>query len=172
MERSEEPRKLNRSKPEGVQNPRTEGGYAAKHDKITPVVIADHGGNKRILIVDDDEGIRCALLAALSAMGYEAAAACSGLEALDVFVRNPFDLVITDLQMPGMDGWTLASLIKDRFPDTPVVLMTGKQKEEVMKDQKGRCIDSALFKPLGLQQLQEELKKMLGIEPSGMNPPT
>jgi len=170
MERSEEPRKLNRSKPEGVQNPRAESGYAAKWDKISPVIIENHGGNKRILIVDDDEGIRCALLAALSAMGYEAAAASSGAEALNVFLRNPFDLVITDLQMPGMDGWTLASLIKDTFPNTLILLMTGQQKEDVMIDRRGSCIDSALFKPLKLQDLQKELKKMLGIEPSGMNP--
>ena len=163
MGRSEEYWGMNGSKQEGAQNPSAESGPAVKSDKISPVVIAADRGNKRILVVDDNEGIRCALLAALSVMGYEATTARSGVEALNVFLRNPFDLVITDLQMPEMDGWTLASLIKDRFPHIPVVLITGKQKEEVMKDRRRRSIDSALSKPLRLQELQKELKKMLGI---------
>jgi CheY-like chemotaxis protein len=71
-------------------------------------------------------------------MGYEAAAACSGVEALKVFLGNPFDLVITDFQMPGTDGLTLSSLIKDRFPHIPVVLITAKLEEEFMKDQRWR----------------------------------
>jgi CheY-like chemotaxis protein len=71
-------------------------------------------------------------------MGYETAAACNGAEALKVFLRNPCDLVITDFQMPGMDGLTLSSLIKDSFPPVPVVLVTAKREEEFMKDQRRR----------------------------------
>jgi CheY-like chemotaxis protein len=171
MERSHKYQELNWLKSNGAENQRGKSGRAAKGARILPVITTARGGDKRILIVDDNEGIRCGLLAALSVMGYEAAAVCSGVEALNVFFRNPFDLVITDLQMPGMDGWTLASLIKDRFPDTPVVLITGEQKEEVMKDQRRHCIDSALFKPLRMQELERELKKMLGVESSGMNTP-
>jgi two-component system capsular synthesis sensor histidine kinase RcsC len=156
-------RQIDGFKPEGGQNPRAQSGCAGKGDEISPLVTVAHGRNKRILIVDDDAGIRSALLVALSGMGYEAAAASSGSEALNVFLRNRYDLVITDLQMPGMDGWTLASLIKDRFPNIPVVLMTGQEKEDVMKDPRGNCIDCAIFKPLKLQELERELKEMFGI---------
>jgi CheY-like chemotaxis protein len=170
MERYGKYQESNWFKSNGAENPRGKSDRAARGARILPVITTARGGKKRILIVDDSEGIRCGLLAALSVMGYEAAVASSGVEALNVFFRNPFDLVITDLQMPGMDGWTLASLIKDRFPDTPVVLITGEQKEDVIKDHRGRCIDSALFKPLRMQELERELKKMLGIESSGVSP--
>lgn len=164
MGKTEQYRQIDGLKPESSQNPRAQSGCGGKGDEILPLLTAVHGKNRRILIVDDDAGIRFALLVALSGMGYEAAAASSGSEALNVLLRNPYDLVITDLQMPGMDGWTLISLIKDRFPNIPVVLMTGQEKEEVMKDPRRSCIDSAIFKPLKLKELEKELKEMFGIE--------
>jgi len=52
------------------------------------------------------------------------------------------------------------------FPNTLILLMTGQQKEDVMIDRRGSCIDSALFKPLKLQELEKELKDMFGITQS------
>lgn len=122
------------------------------------------GRNRRILVVDDEECIRRALSTALSAMGYEAVVASSGTEALNLLLRSSFDLVLTDLQMPGMDGWNLTSHIKGRFPNIPVVLMTGQGKEDIMERMKGSCVDSVLFKPFRLDDILKTAQKMLGIE--------
>jgi len=82
----------------------------------------------RILIVDDTKAIRDTLSEMLSVMGFEVTVASSGNEGLRLFPRNSFDLVLTDLQMPDLDGWTLALHIKDKSPNTQVVLITGSEK--------------------------------------------
>ncbi len=112
----------------------------------------------KILIVDDAKAIRDILSKALPLMGFEAAVASNGNEALNLFLTNSFDLVLTDLEMPDLDGWTLAIRIKDKSPNTPVVLITGSEKKAVMERLKGSCIDSILFKPFTLEDLQETVQ--------------
>jgi CheY-like chemotaxis protein len=115
----------------------------------------------KILIVDDSRDIRDILSKVLSLMGFEAAVASNGNEALNLFLTNSFDLVLTDLEMPDLDGWTLALHIKDKSPNTPVVLITGSEKEAVMERLKGSCIDSVLFKPFMLEDIQKTVQIML-----------
>ena len=78
------------------------------------------GRSRRILVVDDNRDIRNALSHMLRFMGFEVALAGNGIEALAAFVESSFDLVVTDLQMPAMDGSKLAQLVKERSPRTPV----------------------------------------------------
>jgi CheY-like chemotaxis protein len=94
-------------------------------------------------------------------MGFEVAAASSGHEGLDLFLKNSFDLVLTDLEMPDLDGWTLAFYIKDKSPNTPIVLVTGEEKRRVMEKLEGSCIDSVMFKPFALEDIQETVQKLL-----------
>jgi len=122
------------------------------------------GHNRRIMVVDDDEGMRHILSMALSGMGYEAVAASSGTEALNLLLKSSFALVLTDLEMPGMDGLNLASHIKDKFSDIPVVLMTGQAKEDVMERMKGNYVDDVIFKPFRLEDILKTVQKMLGAE--------
>jgi len=112
----------------------------------------------KILIVDDAKAIRDILSKTLPLMGFEAAVASNGNEALNLFLTNSFDLVLTDLEMPDLDGWTLAIRIKDKSPNTPVVLITGSEKKAVMERLKGSCIDSILFKPFTLEDLQKTVQ--------------
>ena len=115
----------------------------------------------KILIVDDSKDIRDILSKVISLMGFEAAVASNGNEALNLFLTNSFDLVLTDLEMPDIDGWTLALHIKDKSPNTPVVLITGSEKEAVMERLKGSSIDSILFKPFMLEDIQKTVQIML-----------
>ena len=114
-----------------------------------------------ILVVDDEQAIRAALADTLAFLGYEVATASNGTEGLRLFHKNSFQLVVTDVQMPGMDGWTLARHIKKRSPATPVVLITGSEKETVLRKAKGNSIDSVLFKPFTLEDLQQTLQGAL-----------
>lgn len=115
----------------------------------------------RILIVDDTKVIRDTLSDMLSVMGFDVAVASSGHEGLDLFLKNSFDLVLTDLQMPDMDGWTLAFSIKEESPNTPVVLITGEEKRRVMEELEGSCVDSVMFKPFALEDIQETVQQLL-----------
>jgi len=116
----------------------------------------------KILVVDDSKAIRDLLSNMLSLMGFHVAVASNGNEGLHLFLTNSFDFVLTDVQMPGMDGWTLAFHVKDKSPDTPVVLVTGEEKKAIMEKLKGSCADSVLFKPFRLEDIQEMVQKMLG----------
>jgi CheY-like chemotaxis protein len=86
---------------------------------------------KRILIVDDDELPRSALAAMLSSRGYTVTDVESGEEALAAVAGNGYDLVITDVMMPGMNGVDLLKAIKEERPALPVIMISGKANMEV-----------------------------------------
>jgi CheY-like chemotaxis protein len=90
----------------------------------------------------------------LDFMGFEVALAGNGVEALSLFIERSFDLVLTDLEMPIMDGWGLTYCIKERSPSTPVVLMTGADRESVLREVERGPVDSVLFKPFRVEDLQ------------------
>ncbi|RJG49021.1 sigma-54-dependent transcriptional regulator [Motilimonas pumila] len=78
----------------------------------------------QILVVEDDAGLREALIDTLMIAGYQCIEADSGEAALVALGRQSYDLVISDIQMGGMNGITLLQNIKVKYPDTPVLLMT------------------------------------------------
>jgi len=110
--------------------------------------------SRRILVAEDSKSIQDVVSRILDFMGFEVALAGNGVEALSLFLKNPFDLVLTDLEMPIMDGWSLTHCIKERSPNTPVVLMTGGDRETVRKKVGKGPVDSVIFKPFRLEDLQ------------------
>ncbi|OGP61192.1 MAG: histidine kinase [Deltaproteobacteria bacterium RBG_13_49_15] len=80
---------------------------------------------ERILLVDDEEGIRTVLRISLSDRGYEVFTAENGEQALDIFREKSPSIVLTDIKMPGMDGLQLLEVIKRESPDTEVIMITG-----------------------------------------------
>jgi CheY-like chemotaxis protein len=107
---------------------------------------------KRILVVDDHRGVRDAMAWLLSDLGYDVAVAADGEEALILFQDSTFGLVLTDLNMPGMDGWGLAGRIK-KDSNTPVVLITASDRRSVEARIKDSAVDSVLFKPFRVEDL-------------------
>jgi len=83
----------------------------------------------RILIVDDEpyvtEGLRVSLHEDLDPERFELEAALSGAEALEKFARRDYDIVVTDVRMPGMDGIALQHELRDRYPQCRVIFLTG-----------------------------------------------
>ncbi len=80
---------------------------------------------KTILVVDDDTAIRTGFVLGLEDCGYRLFQAKSGQEGLEVFVSETPDLVLLDLRMPEMDGLTLLQRLKQRSPDTPLIVISG-----------------------------------------------
>jgi len=79
----------------------------------------------QVLVIDDDAVVGRSFDRVLSEKGYEVSTALSGEEALDTIENTEFDVVFTDIKMPGMDGLEVAERIKARCPWTPVVVITG-----------------------------------------------
>jgi CheY-like chemotaxis protein len=122
---------------------------------------------RRILVADDDKAIRDVVTWFLEFMGFEVAIAANGIEALAVFLESSFDLVLTDLQMPDMDGLSLASHIKERSPSTPLILLTGSDRETVRKKAERSLVDSVIFKPFRLEDLQRTVQGALASNAEG-----
>lgn len=81
----------------------------------------------RILVVEDDRGIRALMEDALTDAGYEPILACNGLEALDVLDKKHIDLTILDIMMPKLDGYELLGQIRESGMDMPVLMVTARQ---------------------------------------------
>jgi len=81
----------------------------------------------RILVVDDEDIVRTSCSRTLSPEGYEVRLARNGVEGLKMASEERFDLVLTDLKMPDMDGIEVLRIIKEKWPETAVIIVTGYQ---------------------------------------------
>lgn len=79
----------------------------------------------KILVIDDEEDIRIVMQQVLELEGYEVSVAADGQEGLDILETEHADLVITDVIMPGLDGVATLERIKERWPDMPVIVISG-----------------------------------------------
>jgi CheY-like chemotaxis protein len=136
-------------------------GLGEKENKNPTRTSMGQERSRRILVVDDNRDIRNVISQVLRLMGFDVALACNGIEALAVFRERSFDLVVTDLQMPAMDGSKLAQLVKERSPNTPVILLTGIDRETVWKKVAKGSIDSVIFKPFKLNDFQSTVQGAL-----------
>lgn len=113
---------------------------------------------KRILLVDDEQGVRDAIKMLLQIDEYEVVEAENGERALALFNQEPFSIVLTDFRMGQgrMTGGDLATAIKEKAPAMPLILITGFH-DEVPPG----VFDAVLYKPFSLDQLRKTITKWL-----------
>lgn len=116
----------------------------------------------RILIVDDNPHMSSLLSDILEFFDYGALGAQDGEEALKLLHKDSVDMVITDLRMPRMGGLDLLRAIKDKFPNLPVVVITGFGTDSSESDAYAAQADGFLAKPFKVDQIKGLLKKHLG----------
>ena len=106
-----------------------------------------------VLVVDDDEAVRTTLVEMLEIQDHEVHQAGSGKEALRMIEERSFDIVFTDLGMPGMSGWEVSQEIKKRAPQTNIVMITGwgSQLDKEKAEQTG--IQRILPKPVSFDEI-------------------
>ena len=127
------------------------------------------GPQKKILVIDDNEHLRGSLSGSLSAIGYEVVAASDGVEGYDLLLQNRFDLVITDSQLPKIDGWHLLDLIKENRPYTPVLIITGQSRDEIIDKMTTGQIDFLMFRSFRIGELHHIVQSFLVNNSSEMN---
>jgi two-component system, cell cycle response regulator CpdR len=119
----------------------------------------------RILIAEDEEAL-CALCArALASDGHEVKTACDGGDALDLLVREAgrFDLLLTDIRMPIMDGIALALAAARDFPDLVILLMTGYADQRERAQGLEALIHDVIAKPFTLAVLRAAVDEALAV---------
>ena len=114
-----------------------------------------------ILVVDDNNVFRIVVSKMLSRLGYEVSSADSGENGLSIFLENKFDIVLSDHEMPGIDGVAFACSVKKNSPRTPVVIMTGAGKETVFS-RKSTAVDEVISKPFTLAEIDETIQNLSG----------
>jgi len=117
----------------------------------------------KILVVDDEQNMRVALFEALSRNGHEVAVAENGGMALEMIARQPPELVVTDIKMPGMDGLELLRQIKALHPDLPVVIMTGFATVDTAVEAMKQGAFDYLLKPFPVEVIEETVARVFAL---------
>jgi CheY-like chemotaxis protein/anti-sigma regulatory factor (Ser/Thr protein kinase) len=119
----------------------------APHAMIKPVKPA------RILVIDDEDTVREVLEKMLSQVNHRVTVARNGDEGLRLFQEKEFDIVLTDLGMPGMSGWEVCQKIKKMNPYTPVGMITGWGMEVNQSKMEECGLDFIISKPFDFNQI-------------------
>ncbi len=122
---------------------------------------------RHILVVDDEPYVCDAVRMMLAFDGHEVETASSGRDALALFAKGKYDVVITDYAMPAMKGDELATAIKTVSPEQPVVLITAYAEMLKSSDTQLTSVDFIISKPFLLENLREAIEKMTASRPPG-----
>jgi len=112
---------------------------------------------KKILVVDDEESIHLLYKEEFEEEGYEVISAINGEEALELFDKVEPDLVILDINMPGMDGIEVLRKMKEKRPDIPVILSSAYP--EYKQDLASWASDDYIVKSFNLDELKESVRR-------------
>ncbi len=120
----------------------------------------------RILIVDDEALERTTLMRILELEGYEVQAVENGLGVLPALRQKPFDLMILDLNMPGMNGMEVLAQALDQYPDLQVIVLTAYGSLETVIEALRRKVHDYILKPAQPEQIVASVKQALQAERS------
>jgi len=115
----------------------------------------------KILVIDDEQGIRNLLDTLLRRKGYDVVLAESGRQGLELFRRERPDVIVLDLKMPEMDGLTVLQQIKNLDPGKPVIILTGAGTAEAEKQVRALGVTEYVEKEFSLHLLGDSLKRLL-----------
>jgi CheY-like chemotaxis protein len=110
----------------------------------------------RVLVIDDDEEIRVLVKHMLVGAGHAVDEALDGVEGLRLFGLNPPDLVLTDINMPGLDGHAVIEAIRVLHPEVPIIAVSGGSavaKDELLLEASALGADEVITKPFEFSQL-------------------
>jgi CheY-like chemotaxis protein len=134
------------------------------HSTQSPDGLRRDSDASRILIVDDSPDILKLVSKMATRLGFRPTIAGDGVDALYYLTRTHYDLVLTDYDMPFIDGYQLADQIKEKYFGTRVIIMTDHNESDIadLLDGSG-IVDGLLFKPFSLETMKEKIE--MAIQP-------
>ena len=120
-------------------------------------------GKERVLVVEDDQHIRDLVALHLRLEGFEAVAAGDGTEGLRLARAEPFDLMILDVMLPGLDGITMTRAIRrePQLRDVPILMLTARREESDKVDGLESGADDYLTKPFGIREFMARVRALM-----------
>ncbi len=106
----------------------------------------------KVLLVDDEKGIRFLLSEVLLHRGFEVSLARDGQESLEKMEKNNFDLVITDINMPRLDGVSMLKSMRQTGREEKIIIMTGNPSDQRLMDEDLPQVITRLHKPFGIEK--------------------
>ncbi len=125
---------------------------------------SEHKTKVSVLVVDDSEPIREIIVLILSGKGHQCESATNGVEAIEKCRENSYDAVITDLDMPRMDGITLTRELTRSFLGLPVMMMTAHESESIEESAMNAGAREFLRKPFEISELLTKFDRMLRVQ--------
>jgi len=117
-----------------------------------------------VLVIDDDEQTRTLVRHMLGREGHEVVEAVDGADGLRLFGKSPPDVVLTDINMPGLDGHDVIEAIRMQHPDVPIIAISGGGpvgKEELLLKASALGADQIVMKPFEFRQLVDAVERAL-----------
>jgi two-component system cell cycle response regulator CpdR len=115
----------------------------------------------KILLAEDDDSLRRFLAKALERAGYEVRACADGEEAVEALDEGPYDLLLTDIVMPGMDGIEVARIAAAREPKLRIMFITGFAAVALAAGDRAPQGAKVLAKPVHLREIVSEVERMM-----------
>ena len=115
----------------------------------------------RILLAEDEGAIREFIIRGLNHSGYEVVGVADGIEALEELARGPYDLLISDIVMPRLDGISLALKVSEAYPATSILMITGYAAEKQRAHNLEFLAHDVLSKPFTLDEITDAVAKSL-----------
>jgi two-component system response regulator PilR (NtrC family) len=115
----------------------------------------------RILVVDDEEALRTVLSGELASEGYDVRTAGDGDEAVSLLQKEGFDVILLDIKMPRMTGFEVLKHVKEKFPKTKVVMLTGFADLKNAIESKKLGAEDFVSKPYDLVDLLTTIERVL-----------
>lgn len=116
---------------------------------------------KKILIVDDQKGIRLLLNEVFSREGYKVYQASNGIEALNIVDGEAVDCVMLDMKIPGMNGLEILKRIREKNLQIPVFMMTAFEGEDILNEANQLGITKYFRKPFNILDVRDEVNAVL-----------
>ena len=108
----------------------------------------------KVLVIDDQVGIRALLAEVFNVFGYEVIEAGNGSEGLEVMDKSQPDIILLDMKMPGLSGIETLRLIRARNHHVPIILVTAYQENDMMAEADKLGVTARLVKPFDIEELQ------------------
>lgn len=119
----------------------------------------------KVLVADDQFGIRLLLHEVLQSKGYEPLIASNGQQALEIFKSQSPHLVILDMKMPGMDGLDILKVIKEKKPNIKVIIMTAYAELNIIQEAIDNGAITCFSKPFDIKAVLEKVNEEICLKP-------